>query len=81
MRKDPELLRQALASFHMVAPPNEWARKPAVLGKAAGAWIAGRFKPDRTRPGAAGPKRGELFAELDLPLRADLDRVRLAAAA
>jgi hypothetical protein len=80
VRQDPELLRQALASFHMVAPPNEWARKPAVLGKAASTWIAGRFRRDPTRPGQAGPKRGEMFADLGLPLRADLDRVRSAAA-
>jgi hypothetical protein len=64
----------------MVAPPNEWARKPSTLGKAAGAWVAGRFRRDRTRPGAAGPKRAECLAELRLPLRADLDRIRRAAA-
>jgi 2-polyprenyl-6-methoxyphenol hydroxylase-like FAD-dependent oxidoreductase len=80
VRQDPALLRQALASFHMVAPPNEWARKPSTLGKAAGAWVAGRFRRDRTRPGAAGPKRAECLAELRLPLRADLDRIRRAAA-
>jgi 2-polyprenyl-6-methoxyphenol hydroxylase-like FAD-dependent oxidoreductase len=80
VRQDPALLRQALASFHMVAAPNEWAKKPSTLGRAAGVWLASRLRRDPTRPGATGPKRAELFARLDLPLRADLDRVRAAAA-
>ena len=80
VRADPDLLREALRSFHMLAAPNDWARRPSTLGKAARAWVAGRFRPDPTRPGAAGPKRAEMFDRLGLPLRADLERVRHAAA-
>jgi hypothetical protein len=80
VRADPDLLREALRSFHMLAPPNDWARRPSTLGKAARAWVAGRFRPDPTRPGAAGPKRAEMFGRLSLPLRADFERTRQGAA-
>jgi 2-polyprenyl-6-methoxyphenol hydroxylase-like FAD-dependent oxidoreductase len=77
---DPDLLREALRSFHMLAPPNGWARRPSTLGKAARAWVAGRFRKRPARPGAAGPKRAEMFSRLGLPLRADLERTRRDAA-
>jgi broad specificity phosphatase PhoE len=79
VRSDPDLLREALRSFHMLAPPNDWAKRPSTLGKAARAWVAGRFRPNPARPGAAGPRRAEMFDRLGLSPRADLDRVRAAA--
>ena len=79
VRKDPDLLREAMRSFHMLEPPNAWAKRPATLGKAARAWIVGQVSRHRDAPPPAGPKRAEMFSRLGLPLRADLERLRNAA--
>ncbi|HEY1425577.1 MAG TPA: FAD-dependent oxidoreductase, partial [Caulobacteraceae bacterium] len=74
VREDPELMRQALRAFHMLDPPGRWAKRPAVLAKAARTWI--RRKLARAEPivAAAGPRRGEMFTRLGLSVRADYDR-------
>ncbi len=74
VRQDPELLRQALRSFHMLDPPNQWARRPSTLGKAAGVWLRRRLTRAEPLALAAGPRRGEMFARLGLPIRADYER-------
>jgi 2-polyprenyl-6-methoxyphenol hydroxylase-like FAD-dependent oxidoreductase len=79
VRGDPDLMRQALRAFHMLDPPNVWAKRPATLAKAARAWVVGAVTR-RPRPPASGPKRAEMFSRLGLPLRADLERVRRSAA-
>ena len=74
VRQDPELLRQALRSFHMLDPPGQWARRPATLGKAARTWMRRRLTRAEPLVVAAGPRRGEMFIRLGLSLRADYDR-------
>jgi 2-polyprenyl-6-methoxyphenol hydroxylase-like FAD-dependent oxidoreductase len=74
VRGDPDLLRQALRSFHMLDPPGQWARRPATLGKAARTWIRRRLTRAPPLAAAAGPRRGEMFTRLGLSLRADYDR-------
>jgi hypothetical protein len=74
VRADPDLLRQALRSFHMLDPPGEWAKRPATLGKAARTWIRRRLTRAPPLALAAGPRRGEMFTRLGLSLRADYDR-------
>ena len=73
VREDPELMRQALRSFHMLDPPNVWAKRTSTLGKAARTWLRRRLT--RAQPlAAAGPRRGEMFTRLGLSVRADYDR-------
>ena len=74
VRADPELLRQALRSFHMLDPPNIWAKRPSTLGKAARTWIGRRLTGAQPLAAAAGPRRGEMFIRLGLSVRADYDR-------
>jgi hypothetical protein len=74
VREDPQLLRQALRSFHMLDPPNVWARRPSTLGKAASTWLRRRLTRATPLAVAAGPRRGEMFTRLGLSVRADYDR-------
>jgi 2-polyprenyl-6-methoxyphenol hydroxylase-like FAD-dependent oxidoreductase len=74
IREDPRLMRQAMRAFHMLDPPNTWARRPATLSKAAQTWLRRRLTRAPPIAAAAGPKRGELFTRLGLSLRADYDR-------
>lgn len=74
VRGDPDLLRQALRAFHMLDPPNAWARRPATVAKAAAAWIASAVSR-KDRPPPAGPRRSQLFAELGLSPTADFERL------
>ena len=74
VREDPELIRQALRAFHMLDPPGRWAKRPAVLGKAARTWVHRKLTRAEPIVVAAGPRRGEMFTRLGLSVRADYDR-------
>ncbi|HEY1752456.1 MAG TPA: FAD-dependent oxidoreductase [Caulobacteraceae bacterium] len=78
LRADMDLTRAALRSFHMLDPPNAWAKRPSTLAKAVRMWLGGRLAPRRA-PARAGPGRSELLGRLGLPLRADLARAQGAA--
>jgi 2-polyprenyl-6-methoxyphenol hydroxylase-like FAD-dependent oxidoreductase len=77
VRGDADLSRLALRSFHMLDPPNAWARRPATLAKAARAWVGGRLARETSQV-RVGPKRNELFGRLGLAVRADYARIRAA---
>ncbi len=74
VRQDPALLRQALRAFHMLDPPNVWAKRTSTLGKAARTWLRRRLTNAAPLAAPAGPRRGEMFTRLGLSLRADYDR-------
>ena len=80
VRSDPDLLRQALRSFHMLELPMKLQSQPMTLVKGLAAWSRGRAANAAFQPPRAGPDRGEMFARLSLSTTADFERVRSLAA-
>lgn len=76
LRKDIDLLRQAMRAFHMLAPPRTWLTRPATLAKVLATWARGRRANAAFYPEKPGPGRRELFDRLGLPVDADLRRLR-----
>ena len=68
-----------MRGFHMLAPPRAWLTRPAVIAKVLATWARGRRANARFYAEKPGPGRAEMFAHLDLPPGADLERLRAAA--
>ena len=79
MRRDVRLLRAAMRAFHMLAPPRAWLRRPTTLATVLGVWARGWRANAKYYAEKPGPPRSEMFARLDLPVDADLHRIRAAA--
>jgi flavin-dependent dehydrogenase len=79
LRRDADLLREAMRGFHMLAPPRAWLTRPAVIAKVLATWARGRRANARFYAEKPGPGRAEMFAHLGLPPEADLQRLRAAA--
>jgi 2-polyprenyl-6-methoxyphenol hydroxylase-like FAD-dependent oxidoreductase len=79
IRQDAGLYRAAMRAFHMLEPPGAWLGRPATLAKAIAALTRGRKANAPHHPPKAGPDRRDMFAALDLPADADLQRLRAAA--
>ena len=79
IRSDPDLLRQALRSFHMIDPPMSLRRQPMTLVKGLAAWSRGRAANAAYHIPKPGPDRAEMFTRLTLSLTADFERVRATA--
>jgi 2-polyprenyl-6-methoxyphenol hydroxylase-like FAD-dependent oxidoreductase len=78
MRRDVRVLRAAMRAFHMLAPPRAWLNRPATLATVLGVWARGRRANAKYYAEKPGPPRGEMLARLDLPIDADLQRIRAA---
>ena len=70
LRRDADLLREAMRAFHMLAPPRAWLGRPAVLAKVLATWARGRRANTRFYAEKPGPGRAEMFAHLGLPAEA-----------
>ncbi len=80
VRRDPDLLRQAMRGFHMLEPTRAWMKRPSNLLKVLGTWASPKAAKKRFYPPKLGPDRDEMFAALELPARADAIRLGLVAA-
>ena len=66
IRSDLDLLRAVMLSFHMLAPPRAWLRRPSTWAKIARA-LAQSQQAKRSRlPPVLGPGRTEMIAALGL---------------
>ena len=66
VRRDTDLLREALRAFHMLEPPRAWLGRPRNLAKIAATLARGRRANAPYRPRPAGPNRPEMFERLGL---------------
>jgi hypothetical protein len=78
LRRDIDLLREAMRAFHMLAPPRAWLNRPATLARVMATWARGRRANAKYYAEKPGPPRGEMFSRLNLPVDADLQRLRAA---
>ena len=76
LRKDIDLLRQAMRAFHMLDPPRAWLNRPSTLFRILTTWARGRKANARYYAEKPGPDRGEMFARLQLPANIDLQRIQ-----
>jgi 2-polyprenyl-6-methoxyphenol hydroxylase-like FAD-dependent oxidoreductase len=72
LRRDVDLLRQAMRGFHMLDHPEAWLKKPAALARVLRVWARGRKANAAFYPPPPGPARADLFGALGLDARADL---------
>ena len=66
VRRDTDLLRDALRAFHMLEPPRAWLARPRNLAKIAATLARGRRANAAYRPRPAGPNRPQMFERLGL---------------
>lgn len=79
IRRDVDLFREAMRAFHMLSPPRAWLRRPDTLARVLATWARGRRANAKYYAAKPGPERREMFARLNLPIDADLRRIRAAA--
>ncbi len=78
LRSDPDLMRDFMRGFHMLESSDAWIKRPANLAKVMRAWSRGKTRNAAFYPARLGPDRSALFADLQLPVRADAERLGLA---
>ena len=78
LRSDPDLMRQFMRGFHMLEASDAWIKRPANIAKVMRAWSRGKAKNAAFYPARLGPNRSALFEDLQLPVRADAERLGLA---
>ncbi|MDQ0465262.1 2-polyprenyl-6-methoxyphenol hydroxylase-like FAD-dependent oxidoreductase [Caulobacter ginsengisoli] len=78
LRSDPDLMRQFMRGFHMLEASDAWIKRPANLAKVVRVWSRGKTKNAAFYPARLGPDRSALFADLQLPVRADAERLGIA---
>ena len=78
LRSDPDLMRQFMRGFHMLESSDAWIKRPANFAKIMRAWSRGKAKNAAFYPARLGPDRSAMFADLQLPERADAERLGLA---
>jgi 2-polyprenyl-6-methoxyphenol hydroxylase-like FAD-dependent oxidoreductase len=78
LRSDPDLMRQFMRGFHMLEASDAWIKRPANIAKVMRAWSRGKAKNAAFYPERLGPDRSAMFADLQLPERADAERLGLA---
>ncbi|MBO6635260.1 FAD-dependent oxidoreductase [Parvibaculum sp.] len=78
VRGDVDLMRSFMRSFHMVDPPNTWARDPRNISKVLVTWARGRKRNADLYPPKLGPGRDEMFASLGISAEADRQRAKSA---
>lgn len=75
VRSDPDLMREALRSFHMLEHPSAWLRRPRNLAKVMGYWAKGKRANAAAYPPKLGPDRAALYGALGLSATADIERL------
>ena len=75
VRSDPELMREALRSFHMLEHPSAWLRRPKNLAKVMGYWAKGKRANAAAYPPKLGPEREVLYTALGVSPTADIERL------
>ncbi|HQP20662.1 MAG TPA: FAD-dependent oxidoreductase, partial [Phenylobacterium sp.] len=75
VRSDPELMREALRSFHMLEHPSAWLRRPKNLAKVMGYWAKGKRANAAAYPPKLGPEREALYTALGVSPTADIERL------
>lgn len=79
VRADTNLLRRAMAAFHMIEAPNDWLKEPGNFARVLMYWARTRWLNARYYPPSLGPKREDMFKRLNLSASADVERLKEAA--
>lgn len=72
LRRDIDLMRQAMRGFHMLEHPSLWLKKPGNMARVLGTWVRGKALNARFYPPEPGPGRAEMMRVLGLSPEADM---------
>ena len=79
VRRDTQLLREAMRGFHMLEHPEAWLKKPGNLAKVLLTWARGKKLNAAAYPPKPGPERLEMMTRLGLDPQRDIELARQAA--
>ncbi len=72
VRRDTDLMRQAMRGFHMLEHPSLWLKKPGNMLRVMASWALGKRLNAAYYPPSPGPDRAEMMAILGLAVDADM---------